>query len=234
MILCRPVTQRATLIAFSFASAPPLVKKDIFRLPGVTSATSRQRRARLGRHRRPDRGQFLRLLLDRGDDLRVPVADRHVHELRGEVEVALAVVVPEVAALGARDGNRVDRALHRPGVEDELLRVRLDLLPELGIGLDRGHGFEAYSAIAVPVSRSKKWSMRVSTATSIRSRLAGRRVAADARDERRPPARDLLLERRHGFLRLDRVTRTSSVATCGASTEKWRKISSPCPRAGRP
>ena len=41
MILCLPVTQRATLIAFSFASAPPFVKKDIFRLPGVTSASSR-------------------------------------------------------------------------------------------------------------------------------------------------------------------------------------------------
>jgi hypothetical protein len=41
MILWRPVTQRATLIAFSFASAPPLVKNDIFRFPGVTSASSR-------------------------------------------------------------------------------------------------------------------------------------------------------------------------------------------------
>jgi hypothetical protein len=29
------------LIAFSFASAPPFVKKDIFRSPGVTSAISR-------------------------------------------------------------------------------------------------------------------------------------------------------------------------------------------------
>ena len=38
MTLWRPVTQRATLIAFSFASAPPFVKNDIFRFPGVTSA----------------------------------------------------------------------------------------------------------------------------------------------------------------------------------------------------
>ena len=29
MILCRPVYQRASLIAFSFASAPPFVKNDI-------------------------------------------------------------------------------------------------------------------------------------------------------------------------------------------------------------
>jgi hypothetical protein len=41
MILCRPVYQRASLIAFSFASAPPFVKKDIVRFPGVTSASSR-------------------------------------------------------------------------------------------------------------------------------------------------------------------------------------------------
>ena len=41
MILCRPVYQRASLIAFSFASAPPFVKKDICRSPGVTSASSR-------------------------------------------------------------------------------------------------------------------------------------------------------------------------------------------------
>jgi hypothetical protein len=35
------VYQRASLIAFSFASAPPLVKKDIVRSPGVTWASSR-------------------------------------------------------------------------------------------------------------------------------------------------------------------------------------------------
>jgi hypothetical protein len=40
MILCRPVYQRASLIAFSFASAPPFVKNDIVRSPGVTSASS--------------------------------------------------------------------------------------------------------------------------------------------------------------------------------------------------
>ena len=33
--------QRASLIAFSFASAPPFVKNDIVRSPGVTSAISR-------------------------------------------------------------------------------------------------------------------------------------------------------------------------------------------------
>ena len=41
MTLCRPVYQRASLIAFSFASAPPFVKNDIVRSPGVTSASRR-------------------------------------------------------------------------------------------------------------------------------------------------------------------------------------------------
>ena len=48
------------------------------------------------RHRRADRRELVRLLLDRRDDLRVLVADRDVDELRGEVEVALPLVVPEV------------------------------------------------------------------------------------------------------------------------------------------
>ena len=85
---------------------------------------ARERRARLGRHRRADRAELVRLLLDRGDEPRMLVADRDVDELRREVEVALAVVVPEVAALGAGDGDRVERVLHRPGVEDVPLRVR--------------------------------------------------------------------------------------------------------------
>ncbi len=42
---------------------------------------SRQGRARLGGHRRPDRAELLGLLLDRRDHLRVPVADRDVDEL---------------------------------------------------------------------------------------------------------------------------------------------------------
>ena len=41
MILWRPVTMRASLIAFSLASAPPFVKNETERSPGVTSASSR-------------------------------------------------------------------------------------------------------------------------------------------------------------------------------------------------
>ena len=41
MILWRPVTIRASFTAFSFASAPPFVKNDTERSPGVTSASIR-------------------------------------------------------------------------------------------------------------------------------------------------------------------------------------------------
>ena len=58
------------------------------------------------------------LLLDRRDDLRVLVADVDVDQLRGEVEVAVAVVVPDVAALGAGHDHRRDERLRGPGVED--------------------------------------------------------------------------------------------------------------------
>ncbi len=46
MILWRPVYQRAILIAFSLASAPPLVKNALLRLLGVTSWSSRPASAR--------------------------------------------------------------------------------------------------------------------------------------------------------------------------------------------
>jgi hypothetical protein len=58
----------------------------------------------------------------------VLVADRDVDELRGEVEVAVAVVIPEVASLAARDRERCDLVLHRPGVEDVLPVELLDPL----------------------------------------------------------------------------------------------------------
>src|SRR5262245_24982664 len=72
------------------------------------------------------------------------VPDRDVDELRREVEVAVAVVVPEVAALGAGDRDRVDRVLRRPRVEDVPLRVLDDLPSELGVLLDRRHRGRSY------------------------------------------------------------------------------------------
>src|SRR6266536_1136995 len=110
MILWRPVYQRASLIAFSFASAPPFVKKDITRSPGVTSARSRASSER-------PRDVLL-----------------HERRRRGEVEVAVAVEVPEVAALRGRDGDRVDRRADRPRVQDVPSVVGLD-----PIGVGDGH-----------------------------------------------------------------------------------------------
>jgi hypothetical protein len=69
----------------------------------------------------------------------VLVTEREVYELRGEVEVALPVVIPEVAPLAARDRDWRDRVLHRPGIEDVTLRILDNLLPELGVDLDAGH-----------------------------------------------------------------------------------------------
>ena len=96
-------------------------------------------RARLRGHRWADRRQLVGLLLDRRDDLRMLVADVDVDELRGEVEVALPVVVPERAAFRPGDRDRVDRVLHRPGVEDELLCVGDDVRAEIRVDLGDRH-----------------------------------------------------------------------------------------------
>ena len=66
---------------------------------------------------RAHRAQPIRLCLDGSDDLRVLVADVGVDELAGEVEIALAAVVEDVGALGARDDHRLDQRLRRPRVE---------------------------------------------------------------------------------------------------------------------
>jgi len=65
------------------------------------------------------------------------VADRDVDQLACEVEVAIAVVVVEVAALGALDRDRVDRVLDAPRVEDVPLRVLDDLPAQLALRLGR-------------------------------------------------------------------------------------------------
>ena len=101
--LCRPVCSRAIRTAFSIASAPPLVKNTLSRSLGRALG---DQPGGLGplvvRVLRRDGAQPRGLLLDRGDDLRVLVADVDVDQLRGEVEVAVAVVVPDVGALRRR------------------------------------------------------------------------------------------------------------------------------------
>ena len=53
--------------------------------------------------------------------------------------IAPAVEVPEVAAFRAGDGDRIERVLDRPGVEDVFLGVGYDLPAELRVGLDDRH-----------------------------------------------------------------------------------------------
>ena len=66
---------------------------------------------------RCDGGERRGLLLDGGDHLGVLVADVQVDELRGEVEVAGAVLVPEGRALATGDDHRRDQRLRGPRVE---------------------------------------------------------------------------------------------------------------------
>ena len=67
---------------------------------------------------RSDGRQQCCLILNRLDDLGVLVADIDVDQLRGEVEELVAVVIPEVAALGGRNAHRLQGLLSTPGMED--------------------------------------------------------------------------------------------------------------------
>ena len=84
--------------------------------------------ARLVGHERVDVGQLVGLRLDRVDDALVAVADVDAHQLRVEVEVALAVGRVEVDAFGPLNRNGIDRRLGRPLVQRVLPREVDDLL----------------------------------------------------------------------------------------------------------
>jgi hypothetical protein len=98
------VWPRARRTAFSIASVPPFVKNTMSRSPGASSAISRAAfAAHVVRMERRDRAQTAGLLLDRRDQLRMLVADVHVHELAREVEPRVSLVVPHARALRAGD-----------------------------------------------------------------------------------------------------------------------------------
>ena len=95
---------------------------------------------------RGDRAELVGLLLDGGDQLGVLVADVDVDQLAGEVEVAVALVVPEARPLGADDDERVERGLRRPRVE------HVGPVVDVGLragGVDRGHAARGYSTPGV-------------------------------------------------------------------------------------
>src|SRR5690606_7986249 len=89
---------------------------------GRTGRALRDQPGELAAHvvgeRRADGREPPGLGLERRDEAGVLVAEVEVDELGREVEVAVAVLVPEPGALAARDGQRVDRALRGQGVED--------------------------------------------------------------------------------------------------------------------
>jgi hypothetical protein len=68
------------------------------------------------------------LFLDRCDDTRVLVTEVREDQLRAEVEVSPAVGVDHVAAGAADKGRDVARPLHRPGMEDQLVKMHLALV----------------------------------------------------------------------------------------------------------
>jgi hypothetical protein len=90
---------------------------------------------------RGDGAQTGRLLLNRGDQLGVLMTDVDVHQLAREVEVSLAVLVPEPAALGAGDDDRADHPLGRPRVEHVGAIVGESLR---GAGVEHGHGVSLF------------------------------------------------------------------------------------------
>ena len=96
----------------------------------VTGRVARDQPGRLRPRRvgvlRGDRAQVRRLLLDRGHDPGVLVAQVREDELGREVQQPLTVLVPDVRALGLGDHHRVQRALGGPGVEDVLAVQLLD------------------------------------------------------------------------------------------------------------
>src|SRR3954465_3097177 len=134
MTFQRPVAWRANLIAFSLASAPPLVKKKTSMSPGAIWASFSPSRARgpraprLVRHERVGVRQLFRLRLNRRDHAPIAVADVHAHQLRVEVDVALAVGRVEVDALSALDRDGVDGRLRGPLVKRVFARKRDDLV----------------------------------------------------------------------------------------------------------
>ena len=110
--------------------------------------------AHVAAHRRPDVAEPVGLALDRLDEARVLVAEVEVDELRLEVEVALAGVVPEPAALAAGDRQRMDVRLGRPRRDRELAVRRGDPLRVVGAMASRPGNARASSWMVTTASIS--------------------------------------------------------------------------------
>ena len=67
---------------------------------------------------RGDGRQSRSLVLNGLYDFRVLMTDVDVHQLRGEIQVPIALVIPHIATLGRGRRERVQGALRTPGVKD--------------------------------------------------------------------------------------------------------------------
>ena len=91
-------------------------EQEVVQVPGGDLGEQlAQQGARFGRHRRAGIGQLARLVDDGVDHALVAVTDIDAHGHRIEIQVALAVHVPEIDAFGRLDRDRRDFALGRPG-----------------------------------------------------------------------------------------------------------------------
>ena len=76
--------------------------------------------------------QTLGLLLNGRNQFRMLMSDIDIDELTREVEVLLARLIPEVAALGLSDNDRADQALSRPRVE-HMCAIALKCVGGIGV-----------------------------------------------------------------------------------------------------
>jgi len=70
-----------------------------------------------------ERAEPIGLLLDSGDDAWMLVTEVGEDQLRAEVQVAAAVGIDDVATGATTQGQHVARALHRPGMKDQLVQI---------------------------------------------------------------------------------------------------------------
>ena len=136
-------------MAVSFASVPELVKKDLVSSPpGVMRGDLlRERRLRLIGEDGGDVLERVELLVDFGVHLLVAVADAHGDDAAEEVEILVAVGVPDVLVLGAVDDQRLF-VIVEDGGEEEFLIGKNDLV--------FGHGYAFTRDSYISGRRSRK------------------------------------------------------------------------------
>src|SRR5205809_2145567 len=133
-------------------------------------------------------GEGAGLLGDRLGHATVSVTDVHAHQLAVEVDVALAVGVPEIDPLRAIDDDRIDLRLGGPGEEGVLAIEAQDLVGRQPMGRRGGH---AHLRRGVRLDHTTGAAGSGRFAVSIlpcRRRMAPRRSAYSPRGSLPPPS----------------------------------------------